>query len=129
MTKCTFHRYGPSGDVQKHDAMCLLPINIVNEKVYIFLWFWFGLLATVSILVLVYRALTIFYPYFRIIATHSHCRISSLEEIRDFLGEFNIGDWFMINLLSKNIDPYNFRALVRELKAELVVEENHVLDD
>ncbi|GIY06777.1 innexin inx2 [Caerostris extrusa] len=35
LTKCLFHRYGPSGDVQKYDSLCLLPLNIVNEKIYI----------------------------------------------------------------------------------------------
>ena len=25
--------------VQKHDALCMLPINVVNEKIYVFLWF------------------------------------------------------------------------------------------
>ena len=24
---------------QKHDALCMLPINVVNEKIYVFLWF------------------------------------------------------------------------------------------
>ena len=38
--QCTFHKFGTSGEVEKHDALCLLPLNIVNEKVYIFLWFW-----------------------------------------------------------------------------------------
>lgn len=45
LTKCTFHMYGSSGDVMKHDAMCILPINIINEKIYVFLWFWFVILA------------------------------------------------------------------------------------
>ena len=40
MTKCTFHKFGASGEVEKHDALCILPLNIVNEKIYIFLWFW-----------------------------------------------------------------------------------------
>ena len=39
MTKCTFHKFGSSGEIEKHDAMCILPLNIVNEKIYIFLWF------------------------------------------------------------------------------------------
>ena len=30
---------------QKHDALCMLPINVVNEKIYVFLWFWLLLLA------------------------------------------------------------------------------------
>ena len=44
MTKCTFHTYGPSGTVQNHDALCVLPINILNEKIYFMAWFMlFGL--------------------------------------------------------------------------------------
>ena len=41
MTKCTFHKFGTSGEVEKHDALCILPLNIFNEKIYIFLWFWY----------------------------------------------------------------------------------------
>ena len=28
MTKCTFHKFGTSGEIEKHDAMCILPLNI-----------------------------------------------------------------------------------------------------
>lgn len=38
LTKCTFHKYGPSGSIQKHDTLCVLALNILNEKIYIFLW-------------------------------------------------------------------------------------------
>lgn len=38
LTKCTFHKYGSSGSIQKHDALCVLALNILNEKIYIFLW-------------------------------------------------------------------------------------------
>ena len=40
MTKCTFHKYGPSGTVENKDGLCILAQNIINEKIYIFLWFW-----------------------------------------------------------------------------------------
>ena len=33
MTKCTFHKYGGSGTIQKFDALCVLGMNIINEKV------------------------------------------------------------------------------------------------
>ena len=28
MTKCTFHKFGTSGNIEKHDALCILPLNI-----------------------------------------------------------------------------------------------------
>ena len=33
VSKCTFHKYGVSGTIEKHDALCVLPLNIINEKV------------------------------------------------------------------------------------------------
>ena len=40
LTKCTFHKYGPSGTIEIKDGLCVLPLNILNEKIYILLWFW-----------------------------------------------------------------------------------------
>ena len=33
MTKCIFHKYGGSGTIQRFDALCVLGMNILNEKV------------------------------------------------------------------------------------------------
>ena len=55
VTKCTFHKYGPSGGIQRHDAQCVLPINILNEKIYVFLWFWFAILTCFTILDLLHH--------------------------------------------------------------------------
>lgn len=88
MTKCTFFKYGVSGEVrlfvcfciewwaamtgvllfqvERHDAICILPLNVVNEKIYIFLWFWFILLAILSALTIFYRIIIIFSPRMRV---------------------------------------------------------------
>lgn len=58
MTKCIFHKYGPSGTIQKHDALCVMALNIVNEKIYTVLWFWFIVLAVITGLGLLWRMLT-----------------------------------------------------------------------
>ena len=31
VTKCSFNKYGPTGSLKRVDAMCVLPINIINE--------------------------------------------------------------------------------------------------
>ncbi|GBP45043.1 Innexin inx3 [Eumeta japonica] len=62
VTKCTFHKFGASGTIQKHDALCVLALNILNEKIFIFLWFWFIILSVVSGLALLYSAAVILLP-------------------------------------------------------------------
>ena len=40
MTKCLFHTFGPSGSIQRFDTLCILALNILNEKIFTVLWFW-----------------------------------------------------------------------------------------
>ena len=55
VTKCSFYKYGPSGTPQTHDAICVLPVNIVNEKIYVFLWFWMIILSALSVFAVIYH--------------------------------------------------------------------------
>ncbi|OQR74272.1 innexin shaking-B-like, partial [Tropilaelaps mercedesae] len=48
VAKCQFYKFGHSGTIETHDAICILPLNIVNEKIYIFLWFWFIILSILT---------------------------------------------------------------------------------
>ncbi|KAF7284330.1 hypothetical protein GWI33_022313 [Rhynchophorus ferrugineus] len=59
VTKCTFHKYGPSGSIQWHDAMCVMALNVVNDKIYTFLWFWYVLLFICTSGGLIWRFITI----------------------------------------------------------------------
>ena len=55
VTKCTFHKFGPSGTIEKFDGLCVLPLNIINEKIYVFLWFWFIIVACITCIHFIYR--------------------------------------------------------------------------
>ena len=65
MTKCNFFKYGASGTIEKLDALCLLPINILNEKIYIFFWFWLLFLAIISASHLICQILQFLIPSLR----------------------------------------------------------------
>ncbi|XP_049272805.1 innexin inx2-like [Rhipicephalus sanguineus] len=114
LAKCTFHMYGRSGDVQKHDALCILPMNIINEKIYVFLWFWFIILAVLSGVVLIYRAFDIFLPQIRFIVLRRRAMLANKDYVERVCDHCKLGDWLVLNLLCKNMDPVNFRALIKD---------------
>ena len=65
LTKCDFHRFGPSGTIENYDALCVLGMNILNEKIFIFLWFWFLLMTLVTGLHLIMKIALLFIPALR----------------------------------------------------------------
>jgi hypothetical protein len=40
----------------------VLPINIINEKIYVFLWFWFGILSALTLVDMLFDAVVVFSP-------------------------------------------------------------------
>ena len=65
MSMCTFKKFGSSGQVSEDQIICLLPINIMNEKIFIFLWFWFFTLTGMTIAGIIYHTMLCFLPKFR----------------------------------------------------------------
>ncbi|KAF8773766.1 innexin inx2-like [Argiope bruennichi] len=116
ITKCTFHKYGSSGDVQKHDALCLLPLNIINEKIFIVMWFWFVILAVLDGALLLYRLIVIISGQARYLLLSCVASLTSRNEIKSLIPTVTYGDWFLLYLLADNIDNVHFRKFILELK-------------
>lgn len=101
--------------MQKYDAMCILPINIVNEKIYVALWFWFYLIAVVTVLTLIYRLLVIVFNQLKVNRLKQFGRLCHREDLEYIVNRMQIGDWFLLSLISKNMDPLNFKELINQL--------------
>ncbi|XP_039959067.1 innexin shaking-B isoform X3 [Bactrocera tryoni] len=125
MTKCTFFKYGSSGEVEKHDAICILPLNVVNEKIYIFLWFWFILLTFLTLLTLIYRVVIIFSPRMRVYLFRMRFRLVRRDAIEIIVRRSKMGDWFLLYLLGENIDTVIFRDVVQDLANRLGHNQHH----
>ena len=123
MLKCSFFKYGPSGTVQTHDAICVLPINIINEKIYVFLWFWLIILSFISVIGLVAHIFGMLIP--SITKMHLHSRTLNRKDIHlDDLGRhFEIGDWKLLYLLGQNMEPLVFGEFLEQL-AKLIRDQN-----
>lgn len=120
VTKCVFHKYGPSGSIQKHDSLCVLPLNIVNEKTYIFIWFWFVILATLLSALIVYRGIILAVPSVRPYLLYARNRGTISREVAAAVSrKTDIGDWWVLYMLGRNIDPLIYREVVGELAKKI----------
>ncbi|KAG8237843.1 hypothetical protein J437_LFUL002452 [Ladona fulva] len=124
VTKCVFHKYGPSGSVQKFDGLCVLPLNIVNEKIYVFLWFWFVVLSVITGVALLYRVAVVMGPQVRTYLLRARSRLAPHDQIETITRKCQIGDWFVLYQLGKNMDPLIYKELVAELAAKLDGKDN-----
>ena len=87
-------------------------------QIYVFLWFWFYFIAVVSVLAVIYRLFTFFFLQLRVMVTHSRCRINNRYELAEVVERSSVGDWFMLDLLSRNLDPINFKELIHAMNKD-----------
>jgi len=126
VTKCTFNKFGPSGTLQRRDAMCVLPVNIINEKIYVFLWFWLLVLLLITGITLVYSGFLLCAPSVRnmMLRSRSAHQPSATNALDEITRRLQVGDWKLLHILGKNMEPMVFGELVIEL-ADQMKDANH----
>ena len=50
MAACRYQRYGMGGREDNRHAICILGLNMVNDKVFLILWIWHCFICTVGII-------------------------------------------------------------------------------
>lgn len=126
LTKCTYYKYGPSGTLQSRDAMCVLPLNIVNEKLFLFLWIWFFLLTVLSFLQLLYRVLFLVISKVRLYILLANCRCLGKKKAKVIITKFTFGDYFLLYLLGKNLNPIIFNELLIGIACKLKIDNEEI---
>ena len=105
--------YGPSGTIQQYDSLCILPVNILNEKVFIFLWFWYVILAILTGIDLVIRGITLAVPKVRHFFLKKRAgRNLDYDQVETVFRRCQIGDWFILMLISNNINQTTFQEVL-----------------
>jgi len=129
VTKCTFHKYGPSGNIQRHDAQCVLPINILNEKIYVFLWFWFMILTVITIFDVFHHFGLLWFSAAREMIFRRKLRTSPKHKVDRMDIDVSLvcrslshGDWALCYNLIKNMDSVTYAEWL-QMMTELLREE------
>jgi hypothetical protein len=64
-SKCSIPMYSVSGNDDYVEAQCVLPLNILNEKIYLVLWVWFAVLGIMTTFEMFNRLLYLISPRYR----------------------------------------------------------------
>ena len=126
LTKCLFRKYGPSGTIQTHDALCVMSLNIVNEKIFTALWFWFSILSILSAITVLWRFITML----PLACASRHSRSFLSRWTQRALGApvsldptyispvtrcLDCGDWLFLRLLADNMGVQVYREFMDQL--------------
>lgn len=116
--KCTYEPYGPSGSIQKFDAFCLLPLNILNQKLFIIVWMWYIIQMVISILNLLYWIIVSCNENIRIyILCQKTMKTVPRKYILYATRQAHLDHFFVLNQIAKNTNPETFVELISNLAA------------
>jgi hypothetical protein len=109
LVMCNMRLFGSTGSIVGVSGVCALPVNIVNEKIFLVLWFVFLVLSLVSLVQLVGRA--------ALLAAGPRACLAPLGP-RRLLARGSFGDTVLLQLIAANCDSSQFAALVRLVTTE-----------
>ena len=120
VAKCTFYKYGATATIEQYDGLCVLPLNILNEKIYIFLWFWLIFLVILTSFNLLFFTTTLISDQIRgkLLQKKSHDLVPFDMAMR-LVRNVRRGEWFFLWQLGSNLHPHVFSELCVELDKKL----------
>lgn len=113
---CSMSYFGPSGEPTMVSGMCTLPINIVNEKIYLVLWVWYITVVVLTILLFLAQLALRLASHPRQLMLQSSSRHAPPGVyIRRLIRRSSYGDFVLLQFLAKNMDSSQFDALLSKL--------------
>jgi len=132
IASCDYWRWGPGGKQENINAICVLSLNMINDKAFLILWWWFFLLSIVGLIRLVYRLIQTLSPELRFQLINMRMnryfkRSAKIVKIEHFISQCKLGDWFVLYQLSKNLNRPFFMDFITHLSVRFA--HGHVCDE
>lgn len=132
VTKCTWVDFSPSGGRQKSQAVCVMPLNVINEKIFLILWFWMLFLFLFTLLHFIFEIILFLSSVPRLLVLRGFSPRTPKHLLRTVIRLADYGDWFVLVQLAKNLEQTRFKAtleyLARHMRFTLDEEESNHLD-
>ncbi|XP_064097501.1 innexin inx2-like [Macrobrachium nipponense] len=113
LTKCNYRKIGPSGTVMLEDILCVLPQNIVNEKIYLVMWLWFIVLAIITAIWLIWRLAVLISGSLRLRLLERLSKSRLTEKMERTIHSLHLGDFCLLENIGHNVDALNFKDILQ----------------
>lgn len=119
IAKCDFLFIGPSGSIQYSDSLCLLSLNILNEKIFAVIWIWFVVLGLISLCNILHLIIFVPMKSYRILSLKARTtRGLSRSHICKATDNCCYGYWFILCQMSRNINKVELTDLMTAIHVD-----------
>ena len=114
---CRYHRYGMGGNIETRSAICILALNVINDKVFVLIWIWFCVMVFAGSLRVVARSFQLSSSkvrYFYISLRMGSFMKANVykKQVMHYIYNCSLGDWFVLYQLSKNVNKRFFGEFI-----------------
>jgi len=120
IASCDYWRWGAGGKQENINAICVLNLNMINDKVFMILWWWFFFLVIIGFIRIIYRIIQtqsakLRFQLLNMRMNRYFKRSSKVEKIEYYVSKCKLGDWFVLYQLSKNLNRPFFMDFLTHL--------------
>ncbi|XP_042899979.1 innexin shaking-B-like [Parasteatoda tepidariorum] len=119
VTSCTYRYLGESGMVRSTSVICLLAVNVINEKIFLFLWFWFVSLGVLTFFTILFRLIVFSFPSLRVTMLRTTYRNIPENDVKAVMETGNMGDFLFITLLGQNMNDILMKDVIVDFSAKI----------
>lgn len=125
IASCDYWRWGSGGRQENINAICILALNMINDKVFLILWWWFLLITVIGFIRIFYRGIQcrssrLRYHLLNMRLNRYFKKSTKIEKIEIYIKECKLGDWFVLYQLSKNLNRPFFMDFLTQLSVRYV---------
>ncbi|GFU28011.1 innexin inx2 [Nephila pilipes] len=127
-SNCMISSYTASGVQRTTDAICVLSLNHLYMRMFLFLRGWYVFLILATGLVLIYRMILIL-PVIRTLAIRALAPLSSKSTVLSVCHQLSYSDWFFLVAIQKSLTDADFSKLLEKMLSVSQSKDNAEIDD
>jgi len=121
---CNYIRYGRGGGQEIKNAICILGLNMINDKVFAIIWLWHCILIFAGLNRIITRVFQLASPHVRffLMKMTMHRYMNNNKHalhIQHYIMNCSIGDWFVLYQMSKNMNKRFFAEFIALLSLKI----------